>query len=65
MKAPEADPVGVVEVAARMGVGRDAVNAWRNRGLGFPAPRWTVGGRPCWDWSDIQAWAKDTGRDHY
>lgn len=57
-----ADPVGTVEVAARLGVTRKAVDAWRSRGLGFPDPRWTVGGRPAWSWAEVEAWARRTGR---
>lgn len=57
-----ADPVGTVEIAQRLGVSRAAVDAWRARGLGFPEPRWTVGGRPAWEWADVHAWAVSTGR---
>lgn len=57
------EPVGVVEIAQRLGVGRTAVDNWRwGRSLGFPASRWTVGGRPAWEWADIEAWARATGR---
>ena len=56
------DPVGSVEIAARAGVTRSTVDQWRQRDLGFPVPRWTVGGRPAWDWSDIAAWLTKTGR---
>lgn len=56
------EPVGVVEVADRLGVTRGAVNRWRERDIGFPGPRWTVGGRPAWAWPDVEAWARDTGR---
>lgn len=52
----EGDPVGVVEVAARLGVQRATVDQWRQRDLGFPEPRWTVGGRPAWQWEDVQRW---------
>jgi hypothetical protein len=57
------DPVGTVEIAERLNVTRSAVDAWRTRpGRGFPDPKWTVGGRPAWDWRDIEKWAKQTGR---
>lgn len=59
------DPVGAVEIAARLGVSRSTVDKWRTRSLGFPEPRWQVGGRPAWNWDDIEAWAADrnpTGR---
>lgn len=57
-----ADPVGLVEIAARLGVAQNTVSQWRNRHPGFPAPRWVVSTYPAWDWSDIAKWAKATGR---
>ena len=57
-----ADPVGVVEIAERLGVTRKAVDQWRVRGLGFPSPTARVGGRPAWRWDDVDAWARSTGR---
>ena len=52
-----ADPVGTVEIATRLGVSRSTVDAWRTRHADtFPRPRWTVGGRPAWNWDDIEAW---------
>lgn len=56
------EPVGTLEIAERLGVTRKAVDAWRKRGLGFPEPHWTVGGRPAWDWDEVTAWARNTGR---
>lgn len=61
------DPVGIVEVIDRLGVTRKAYEQWQARygpdtATPFPEPRWTVGGRPAWDWSDIERWAIDTGR---
>lgn len=56
------DPVGISDIARRLGVQRDTVQKWRTRGL-LPAPRWVVGGRPAWSWSeDIEPWARTTGR---
>jgi predicted DNA-binding transcriptional regulator AlpA len=52
------DPVGAVEIAERLGVKRGTVDMWRIRSIGFPEPRWAVGGRPAWNWSDVEAWAK-------
>ena len=52
----KADPVGTVEIAARLGVKRGTVDQWRQRDIGFPDPRWTVGGRPAWQWDDVEAW---------
>ena len=52
------DPVGRREIADRLDVKEGTVDTWRQRDwLNFPAPRWTVGGRPAWDWSDITDWA--------
>ena len=62
MTRHDCDPVGTVEIAARLGVSRSAVDQWRHRGLSFPEPTWTVGGRPAWRWGDVAAWASETGR---
>lgn len=56
------DPVGTVEIADRAGVSRGTVDQWRQRHVDFPQPRWTVGGRPAWDWGDIASWLAATGR---
>jgi phosphoribosylaminoimidazole-succinocarboxamide synthase len=55
------EPVGLAEIAERLGVKRTTAVMWRQRGL-LPAPRWTVSGAPAWDWTDIDAWARRTGR---
>ena len=55
-------PVGTVEIAERLAVVRGTVDQWRARDVGFPAPRWNVGGRPAWAWSDVATWAESTGR---
>lgn len=59
----QCDPVGAVEIATRLGVSRRTVDQWRQRDLGFPEPRWTVGGRPAWNWDDVTPWAEATGRN--
>jgi hypothetical protein len=56
------EPVGTKQIAERLAVTRKAVDAWRMRGLGFPEPRWTVGSSPAWEWDDVEAWARETGR---
>lgn len=56
------DPVGAVEIAERLNVKRRTVDQWRQRATDFPAPRWTVGGRPAWNWDEVEAWAKRTDR---
>lgn len=58
---PEVDPVGLAEIAERLGVQRRTVDRWRERGV-LPDPTWTVGGRPAWDWPIIEAWGRATGR---
>lgn len=54
-------PVGIPEVAEKLGVKRATVDQWIQREI-FPAPDWTVGGRPAWDWSTVRRWAEETGR---
>lgn len=59
---PHTDPVGLGEIAERLGVARSTVDAWRHRGL-LPEPTWpSVGGRPAWEWATIEQWARSTGR---
>src|SRR3989442_14673739 len=57
----ESVPVGAAEIAARLGVRPQTVHTWRHRKL-MPEPRWTVSGQPAWDWPEIEAWARRTGR---
>lgn len=54
-------PLGIPEIAERLGVQRETVDQWRARGI-LPDPDWTVGGRPAWRWSTIRRWARETGR---
>ena len=56
------EPVGALEVADRLGVRRETVATWKQRGL-LPLARWTVSGQDAWDWTlDIEPWARGTGR---
>jgi predicted DNA-binding transcriptional regulator AlpA len=55
------DPVGMTEIAQRLGVKRDTVQHWSVRKV-LPPAEWTVGGRPAWSWSTIETWARETGR---
>jgi len=55
------DPVGRGEIAERLGLHPKTPSVWVQRGL-LPKPRWTVNGGDAWNWSDIQQWARETGR---
>jgi hypothetical protein len=58
-----ADPVGLVEIAERLGLRRQTIAMWRLRHDDFPVPRWTVSAVPAWDWSlDVVPWLAATGR---
>lgn len=57
----DADPVGVSDIAERLGVKTQTVAQWKLRGL-LPEPRWTVSKIPAWQWPDIEKWARETGR---
>ena len=57
----DCDPVGINEIAERLGVPRNTVDIWRYRKR-LPEPAWTVGGRPAWNWPDIKSWAEQSGR---
>jgi uncharacterized protein YjcR len=61
VQSMESVPVGAAEVAERLHVKPQTVHAWRHRKL-MPNPRWTVSGQPAWDWIEIEAWARQTGR---
>lgn len=53
--------MGLAEMAERLGVRQQTARAWRYRHL-LPEPRWTISGQPAWNWPDVEAWAKETGR---
>jgi len=55
------DPVGVADIAQRLGVKQQTAAVWKKRRL-LPEPRWTVSGQPAWNWPDIFDWADRTGR---
>lgn len=56
-----ADPVGLAEIAERLGVQPNTAHAWNKRGL-LPEPRWRLAIGPVWDWRDVEAWARETQR---
>jgi hypothetical protein len=51
------DPVGIAEIGGRTPRRPQVVAQWRYREL-LPPERWTVGGRPAWNWPDIERWWK-------
>lgn len=56
-----ADPVGLYEIAERLGVRQQLAYTWRQRGV-LPEPKFELAMGPVWDWPTIEAWARDTGR---
>jgi hypothetical protein len=59
----QAAPVGLVEIAERLGLRRQTISVWRTRHPDFPHPRWRVSGLPAWDWRrDVLPWLIATGR---
>lgn len=55
------EPVGIAEIAQRLGFPARTVNQWRFRRR-LPAERWTVSGAPAWCWRcDIAPWAATRG----
>ncbi len=52
--------VSTRDVADRLGVKQRTVYKWRQRGI-FPDPDLKQV-PPLWDWSTVEAWAKNTGR---
>jgi hypothetical protein len=56
-----ADPVGIKEIGERLNVRRRTVDQWLQRRL-LPDAQYVVGGRPAWEWSVVEAWARDSGR---
>jgi hypothetical protein len=57
-----AEPVGLLEIAERLGIQHNTLKVMRFRDQ-LPPPRWTVSRAPAWDWNlDILPWAEETGR---
>lgn len=56
-----ADPVGLTEIAKRLGVESKTAQQWRYRKL-LPEPQYTVSGQPAWEWRKIEKWARETNR---
>lgn len=57
------DLVGAHEIAERLGVARpQVVHDWRRRHADFPQPIAQLKTALIWDWSEVEKWAKRTGR---
>jgi len=62
MSRGEPEQMTAAAIARLAGVGRAAVSNWRRRYPGFPQP---VGGSPnspTFDWGEVEAWLKATGK---
>jgi hypothetical protein len=57
-----ADLIGVREIAVRAGVSPQAVTNWQKRHAGFPPPLVRLHGGPVFDWAEVEAWLRSTGR---
>lgn len=55
-----AHPVGLSEIAQRLGVSTRTVERYADRqDLDFPEPV-VVGGRRIWEWAQVERWARKT-----
>ena len=60
---PASDLVGTQEIADRLGMAfRESVNTLMRRHADFPEPFARVGAVRIWSWTDVEAWARKTGR---
>jgi chromosome partitioning protein len=58
-----ADLVGAAEIAERLGLAHvPSVHAWRRRYDDFPQPIRELKMGLIWRWSEIEVWARRTGR---
>lgn len=60
--------VMIADIADRFGVRRNTVSIWQWRSANgemnppFPKPVTKIGTLPLWEWSDLEAWAEESGR---
>ena len=54
--------VGAAEIAERLDVLRQTVHQLHRRHPDFPAPVATLRQAMVWNWPDVEAWARRTGR---
>lgn len=62
VKVKQVEPVGLAEIADRLGYPRQTAKTWMQRGVLPDAGPGTVSGAPWWDWAAIVKWADETGR---
>ena len=55
---PDVDPVGIKDIAERLGVKQQTAAMWNHRGI-LPTPKWEASGIPLWDWPEIEAWHRN------
>lgn len=55
------EPVGVPELAERLGVKHTTPHTWMTRGV-MPEADWIVSGNKAWRWGTILRWAGERGR---
>lgn len=62
-------PVGIADIAERLGVSVNTVMGWRRRSVSewvnvpkFPEPAGQISGRDWWWWKHVEDWARETGR---
>lgn len=62
-------PVGIADVAGRLGVSVNTVMGWRRRSAkewvnvpSFPDSNGQISGREWWWWKRVEDWARETGR---
>jgi hypothetical protein len=62
-KVKQVEPVGLSEIADRLGYPRQTAKQWHSMRHVLPEPGpGTVSGKPWWDWGVIVEWARETGR---
>ena len=57
------DLVGAAEIAERLGLSNpQVVHTWRRRHDAFPEPTVKLKRVLVWSWSEVERWARSTGR---
>jgi predicted DNA-binding transcriptional regulator AlpA len=56
------DLVGSAEIAKRLGIARQSVHQLQKRHSEFPLPVARLEQAQVWSWSEVEGWARATGR---